>query len=85
MTDRGFAGLGIVAAVGGVLCCLAPILAPLGAIGLSALLGWLDYALLSGLVLVGLAVYVLARRRRSRRGEEPGDDSTAAWLETDRR
>jgi mercuric ion transport protein len=49
------------------LCCLTPILAILlGAVGLSALVGWLDYVLLPILVVfLGITVYALWRRQRT--------------------
>jgi mercuric ion transport protein len=49
------------------LCCLTPILAILlGAVGLSALVGWLDYVLLPILaVFLGITVYALWRRQRT--------------------
>ncbi|WP_372840840.1 mercury resistance system transport protein MerF [Phaeovulum sp.] len=48
------------------LCCFTPILVVLfGMVGLSALLGWLDYVLLPALgFFVGLTIYALWRRQR---------------------
>lgn len=50
------------------LCCFTPILViTLGAVGLSAAVGWLDYALIPALaIFVGIVVYALVRRRRAR-------------------
>ena len=57
--------LGIVGTVIAVLCCFTPVLVILlGAVGLSGLLGYLDYALLPALAFfVGLTVYALYRNK----------------------
>ncbi len=57
---------GIVGTVIAALCCFTPLLVvQLGAVGLSAALGWLDFVLLPALAgFAGLTVYALARRRR---------------------
>ena len=57
---------GIVGTVIAALCCFTPILVVLlGAVGLSAAIGWLDFVLLPALaVFAGLTLYALARRRR---------------------
>ena len=57
---------GIVGAVIAALCCFTPILVvPLGAVGLAALTGTLDYVLLPALVFfIGLTVYAVYTRRR---------------------
>ena len=49
------------------LCCFTPLLVVLfGVVGLSAVLGWLDYVLLPALaVFIGITLYALWRRRRS--------------------
>ena len=49
------------------ICCLTPVLVVLlGAVGLSAWLGWLDYVLLPALaVFVGMTAYGFWRRRRA--------------------
>jgi len=64
MSDRKLLGIGIVGTVVAALCCFTPILViALGAVGLSAMLGWLDYVLLPALVFfVGLTLYALYRR-----------------------
>ena len=56
---------GIVGTVIAALCCFTPLLViTLGAVGLSAWLGWLDYVLLPALLLfLGLTVFALIRRR----------------------
>ena len=58
---------GIVGTVIAALCCFTPLLViALGAVGLSAWLGWLDYVLLPALLLfLGLTVFALFRRRRA--------------------
>ncbi len=65
MTDK-LVMTGIVGTVIAALCCFTPILVvPLGAVGLSAALGWLDVVLLPPLAdFAGLTVYAVARRRR---------------------
>lgn len=61
-------GIGLVGTVIMALCCFTPVLVVLlGAVGLSAVLGWLDYVLLPALAFfVGLTVYALWRRRAAR-------------------
>lgn len=64
VTDR-LLNIGIVGAVLTALCCFTPVLLLLGAVGLSALAGWLDYVMLPALaVFAGLIIYALLRRRR---------------------
>lgn len=65
MSERTLLGVGIVGAVVAALCCFTPILVILlGAVGLSAWLGWLDYVLLPALVMfLGLTAYGLYQRR----------------------
>lgn len=69
MSDRRLLGTGIVGAVVTAVCCVTPVLLlALGAVGLSAWLGWLDAVLLPLLALfIGLIVYSLVRARRSSR------------------
>ncbi|EDL52837.1 hypothetical protein VSAK1_17267 [Vibrio mediterranei AK1] len=69
---RELLGLGIVGVVITALCCFTPVLVILlGAVGLSGLLGYLDYALLPALAFfVGLTVYALYRNK----GEQPMSD-----------
>lgn len=57
---------GIVGTVVAALCCFTPILVVLlGAIGLSAVLGWIDYVLLPALAFfIALTVYAVWRRQR---------------------
>jgi len=67
MKDMTILKTGIVGSIIAAICCATPILViVLGAIGLSAWLGWIDYALLPALVLfLGLAAYGLWRRQRA--------------------
>ncbi|EGR2125753.1 mercury resistance system transport protein MerF [Photobacterium halotolerans] len=64
--------LGIAGTVIAALCCFTPVLVILlGAVGLSGLLGYLDYALLPALAFfVGLTVYALYRNK----GEQQKSD-----------
>ncbi len=57
------AGGTVIAAI----CCFTPLLVVLlGAVGLSAWLGWLDYVLFPALaIFVGITIYALARRSRT--------------------
>ena len=67
--------VGIVGTVIAALCCFTPILVVLlGAVGLSAALGWLDYVLLPALVFfVGLTIYAFYKRHRAQaRASEHG-------------
>ena len=56
----------IVGSVVAALCCFTPILVVLlGAVGLGALTGYLDYVLLPALAFfIGLTVYAVIRRRQ---------------------
>ncbi len=58
---------GIIGAVVAALCCFTPILVVLlGAVGLSALTGYLDVVLVPALVFfVGLTAYAVYRRNRT--------------------
>jgi len=64
MADKKLMGAGMVGAVIAALCCFTPILVLLlGAVGLGALTGHLDYVLLPTLAFfVGLTVYAVARK-----------------------
>ena len=61
-------GGGIIGAALVALCCLTPALvAGLGGVGLSAWLGWIDYALFPALLLFGgVTAYALWRRGRAK-------------------
>jgi len=65
MTDRRLLQVGIIGSVVAALCCFTPILVVLlGAIGLSALVGVLDYVLLPALAMfVAITVYALWKRK----------------------
>jgi mercuric ion transport protein len=66
MKEKRLLGIGIVGTVVTAVCCTTPILVLLfGAIGLSALVGWLDFVLFPLLALfVVLTAYVALRLRR---------------------
>lgn len=64
--DRRLLATGLVGTVVTALCCFTPLLVVLlGVVGMSAVLGWIDYVLMPALALfVALTVYALWRRRR---------------------
>ena len=66
MNDRNLLRIGVIGTVVAAVCCFTPALVlALGAVGLSAWLGWLDYVLLPALILfLALAVIAWARTRR---------------------
>ena len=66
-TDISSAAFFIIGAAIAALCCFTPILVLLlGVVGLSAVLGMLDYVLLPALIIfVGIIVYALLQQRRS--------------------
>ena len=68
MTDKGILTTGIIGAVIAALCCFTPVLVILlGVVGLSAVIGYLDYVLLPALAFfVLLTIYALWRRQRRR-------------------
>ena len=59
--------IGVVGALVVAVCCFTPVLVVLLAVvGLSALVGWLDYVLLPSLgIFLGIAVYAFFRRART--------------------
>lgn len=65
-TDRKLIATGTVGTVIAALCCFTPVLVVLlGAVGLSAWLGWLDYVLFPALAFfVALTVHAVWRRQR---------------------
>jgi mercuric ion transport protein len=65
MTEKGLLRIGICGTTVAALCCFTPALVVLlGAVGLSAVVGWLDYVLLPALVLfLGLTAFALRKRR----------------------
>ena len=60
--------VGLIGTVIAALCCFTPVLVILfGAVGLSAMLGWLDYVLLPALaVFIGTLIWYQSRRRSRR-------------------
>ncbi len=66
MNERSLLRAGVVGTLVAALCCFTPLLVILlGTVGLSALVGYLDYVLLPALVVfAGITVYALTRRRR---------------------
>ncbi len=66
MNDKKLLGIGIGGTVVAALCCFTPILVVLlGALGLSAALGWLDYVLFPALAFfIGLTIYAVYRRQK---------------------
>ena len=73
MSDKGLLTTGIVGTVIAALCCFTPVLVVLlGAAGLSAWLGWLDYVLLPALgIFACLTVYAVIRLIRRRAATPP--------------
>lgn len=65
MKDGTLLKVGIIGTVVAALCCFTPVLVILlGAVGLSALLGVLDYVLLPALALfIGVTIYALWKRK----------------------
>jgi len=65
MTNSRLLQVGIIGSVIAALCCFTPVLVVLlGAVGLSALLGVLDYVLLPALaIFVVITVYALWKRK----------------------
>jgi mercuric ion transport protein len=65
MTEKGLLRVSICGTAAAALCCFTPVLVVLlGAVGLSAAIGWLDYVLLPALVFfLGLTVFALWKRR----------------------
>ena len=68
-SDRRLLATGIIGTVIAALCCFTPVLVVLFSIvGLSAVLGWLDYVLLPALAFfIGLTIYAVWRRQRNTR------------------
>lgn len=70
MNDTKLLGIGIVGTVVAALCCFTPFLVVLlGAVGLSSVLGWIDYVLLPALgIFLALTAYALWRRQHRTAG-----------------
>ncbi len=68
MDDHKLLGIGIAGAAVAALACFTPVLvAFLAAVGLSAVVGWLDYVLLPAFAaFVGIVIYAVVRERRRR-------------------
>ncbi len=64
-SDSRLLKMGVIGAVILALCCFTPVLVVLlGVVGLSAMLGWLDYVLLPALAFfIGLTIYAVWRRQ----------------------
>ncbi len=67
MNNQKMLSCGIAGTVIAAICCFTPALVLLlGAVGLSAWLGWLDFVLLPALaIFAGLTIYALIRRRKN--------------------
>lgn len=67
MTDRALLRTGVIGTVVTAVCCFTPVLVILfGVVGLSALIGYLDYVLFPALAaFIALTFYALWRRRRA--------------------
>lgn len=65
MNEKSLLKLGIIGTITAALCCFTPVLVVLfGAVGLSALVGYLDYVLFPALgIFVLLTLYALWRKR----------------------
>jgi mercuric ion transport protein len=67
MSDKRLVAAGFIGMIVAALCCFTPLLiALLGAVGLSAVIGKLDYVLLPAMaIFAAVLVYGLAKRRRA--------------------
>lgn len=67
--DKRLLATGLVGTAIAALCCFTPVLAVLlGVVGLSAVLGWLDYVLFPALAFfIGLTIYPVRRKTRRQR------------------
>ncbi len=78
MNDRNLLRTGIIGSVTAAICCFTPVLVILlGAVGLSAWLGWLDYVLFPALaIFLGLTGYAVYRLKRKPAAQgDPGADT----------
>lgn len=66
MNDKTLLKTGIIGTVLAALCCFTPVLVVLlGAVGLSAVVGYLDVVLLPALAIcIGITIYALWRRKQ---------------------
>ena len=71
MNEKRLLRVGVVGTVVAALCCFTPLLVVLlGAVGLSAAVGWLDYVLLPALAaFLGITIFAVVRRQRFRNGQ----------------
>ena len=78
MTNRKLLRTGIIGTVIVAICCFTPVLVILvGAVGLSAIVGWLDYVLFPALaVFIGITIYALVRRAKSSATSAAATDET---------
>ena len=67
MNNRKLLTTGIIGTTVAALCCFTPVLAILfGAVGLAALVGWLDYVLIPALLFfIGVTLYAVFRINRT--------------------
>jgi len=65
MTKRPLLGVGLIGTTVVALCCFTPILVVLASVvGLSAIVGYMDYVLLPALIFfVGLTLYAVSRQQ----------------------
>ncbi len=78
MNDRNLLRTSIIGTVIAAICCFTPVLVILlGAVGLSAWLGWLDYVLFPALaIFLGLTGYAVYRLKRKPAAQgDPGADA----------
>jgi mercuric ion transport protein len=68
MSDKGLLKVGIVGTIVAALCCFTPVLVVLlGAVGLAAVIGWLDLVLLPALaVFLVITGYALWKHQKAR-------------------
>ena len=66
MNDKSLLKVGVIGTIIAALCCFTPVLVVLfGVVGLSAVVGYLDYVLLPALaVFVFITIYAVIRRAR---------------------
>ncbi|CAN0602132.1 unnamed protein product [Ectocarpus sp. 12 AP-2014] len=66
MSDNRLLATGIVGTVLAALCCFTPVLVILfGAVGLSAVVGYLDFVLLPALaIFIGITIYAIWRKAK---------------------
>ncbi|GEM_PF-813165 len=76
--DRKLLRTGLIGTGVAMICCFTPALVlVLGAVGLSAVLGWIDFVLLPAMAgFAALSLYALRRRWRRRQARQ---DATTGW------